>query len=647
MGEEFSGARYCSVFLLDGHALVPTVSVGEQPDEATWAAFRGMGPIPLDARRFAALKAARPIVLEDASVSDLIPRRWRQRFQLGATVLVPLLADGEPCGLMSVSWAEPRIIHPDEVSVLGAIGTCAGLAVSNARLFEITRRRSLLQASLVRGAAALAEPLGPEEVADRLAGAYSELIGAQLCAIALFNVPRSCITTIASRGTRPIEGPIAMSDVPEGIVSRVWRHWEGSKEPVELGPHPWLDELVGAREAGADWYLLIPLVVDGHSRGGALLGFERHRRLEPEEREAAEALAVMAAAVLERCDLVERLERRVRQLDALYRGSVTLAEGGDAAALVARVNELLAGHGVEIAGLAFGNERLRSHLGAAPMSGEEMAAWATGESAAPLRDGTVALPVRLGPQLVGSLRVRGDEPDSEEISFLEALGRGLAEVAERSAMRAELNDAAVDRAVDEDRQRMSADLHASVGMALLSAGLLARELERGVPEPSRRAVRRIAELVEEGKREIDEAARAMAFFPSARRGLVPALRALAGDVQEDSGVEITVEVTGRIARLDPAVERALIRLAHEALSNAWRHARCTSIHVILGFETGGARLSIRDNGVGCGFAAAVEGVGLSALRRIMERVGGSVSFGDHPDGGFAVSVVAPATVGQS
>lgn len=640
MGEEVSGARHCSVFLLDGRDLVPAVSVGRQPDEATWAAFRAMGPIHLDPRRYGVLDAGRPLAVRDARRSDLIPPRWREQFDLGAVVLVPLLAEGRPCGLMALDWAEPRAFTPDEITVLGAIGTYAGFAVGNARLFDATRRRARLQETLFRGAGALAEPLTPEEIADRLADACRDLIGARLCTVTLFDMARAHITTIASRGTRPIAGPIRMGDIPDGIVSRVWRHWERVKEPVELGSHPWLDDIVGARDAGVDWYLLVPLVVEGHSRGGALLGFEAFRRISSEERGAVEALAAMASSALERCTLVDRLERRVSQLDALYRASAVLTEGGDAQALVARVNDLLSGHGFDVVGLAFGDERLARHLRAPGTTGEEVAAWTRNAPIAELDDGSLALPVRLGGRIVGSLRVRGSL-DAQDVSLLETLSRGLAELADRDTLRAELQEAAVDRALAEDRQRMATDLHASVGHALLTTGLLARDLEGEVSGPAARVVARIAELAEHGKREIDEAARALAFFPSARRGLLPSLRALAADVQADSEIEITVETAGEVARLDPSVERVLVRVAHEAFSNAWRHGKCTSIETELGYASDSVQLSVRDDGSGCGLDEACEGVGLGGLRWVVEGMGGSLTGGDHPAGGFRVVASLP------
>ncbi len=144
IGHEVTDARHCSLFLLEGRDLVPTVAIGQQPDESTWRAFKSMGSVPLDAERWAHLASGKPVALPDAMGSDLIPVRWRKRFNPGAVVVVPLIAEGTPCGLLAVDWAAPREFDPDELAVLGAIGTAAGVAVRNARLFEETQRRARL-----------------------------------------------------------------------------------------------------------------------------------------------------------------------------------------------------------------------------------------------------------------------------------------------------------------------------------------------------------------------------------------------------------------------------------------------------------------------------------------------------------------------
>lgn len=650
IGREATGARHCSLFLLEGRDLVPTVAIGERPEETTWQAFRSMGTVPVDASRWNDLVVGKPIAVPDAMGSDLIPVRWRKRFVPGAVVLVPLMADGAPCGLLAVDWPAPRDFEAHELGVLDAIGTAAGVAVRNARLFEETQQRARLQEALTRGAATLASSFDATEIAEQLVEAFSDLIGAHLCAIGLLDAERACITTVASRGPKEFEGPIPLAEIPNRVVDRSRKAWEEAKVPIEFFDEPWFHDHLGGREAGAGWYLLSPLVVEGHTRGCVLLGFEQDRKLDVDERLAIRALAGTASAAVERAVLIDRRDRRMRRLDVLYRVSAALTDGADADTMVVTLGELLSGHGVEVDSVAFRDDRVARRLGAPVLSARERAA-ATGRRAwdDDVPDAAV-IPMYLGRRLYGVLRVRPADLDSEERAFLETLARDLAEVAHRDQQRARLEEAARERVITTERDRMACDLHDTAGQVFVAMGLLARaHLERlGDDNPSWRIVERVAELADRGKFEIDHAARALAFVPATRRGLVPSLKSLVRDVERDSGIRMTITVSGEVERLAPVVERGLYRVAHEAIANAWRHAECTEMVVEVDFdvEAGDApaaddvTLRVVDDGVGVS-DDLVSGRGLEGMRRAMDECGGSVSVESVDSRGTVVRATAP------
>lgn len=637
IGQQATGADHSSLFLLEGRRLVPAVAVGRLPDEETWEAFRAMGPVHLAGGRWDRFVRGRPIAIEDARDNTLIPGPWLERFRPGAVILVPLVAEGTPCGLLAVDWDEPRTFSADELSVLEAIGRYAGVAVRNARAYEDARRRARLQEALTRSAAALAAPFDARVIAERLVGAYSDLIGARLCAIALFDTERSVITAVAARGTHAIQGPIPMADLPRHVVTRVWREWQRAKLPLEFANEPWFADFVGGRRAGAGWYLLSPLVVEGHTRGAVLLGFEEERRVDAEERTAIRALSEIAAAALERCTLLERQDRRVRQLDALYRVNAALTEGALAPVMTQRLNELLGGLGIEVEGVAFREERLAARLGAHHLTPDERAAWRSGSDWVLLDDGRASVPMRLGKRLFGALRVRAERLDTEERAFLETLARGLAEAAKRDDLRVAVEEAARDRLVMAERDRMASDLHDTAGQVLVAIGLLARDqagrLEPDTPLQSFSV--RVAELADQGKWEIDQAARALAFVPATRRGLVASLRALVDDVRGDSGIDIRVSVRGPVARFDATKERALYRVAHEALANAWRHGNCENVQVELMFRPDEVALTVADDGGGAA-PLTREGTGISSMRRTMRECGGALDLSPGEPAGLVV-----------
>ena len=105
-----------------------------------------------------------------------------------------------------------------------------------------------------------------------------------------------------------------------------------------------------------------------------------------------------------------------------------------------------------------------------------------------------------------------------------------------------------------------------------------------------------------------------------------------------SGIDIGLDVSGRSERVDRETERALYRVAHEALMNAWRHAACASITVELRFNSDALVLTVEDDGVGLlrrGPQRRLH-LGISSMSRAMADVGGTLDLGCGGEGGVLV-----------
>jgi signal transduction histidine kinase len=305
-----------------------------------------------------------------------------------------------------------------------------------------------------------------------------------------------------------------------------------------------------------------------------------------------------------------------------------LNEEVDAPGLVACLRETLAEHGIEVAGLAFRDRGIARQLGSGEPSPEERAAWRSGEASLVLADGSLAVPLRLGRRLVGTLRVRPVELDEEQHALVVALGQEVATAASRLALRAAVEDARRERALAAERERIAADVHDTAGQLFVALGLLARRHMEQLPPGSElaRQALRLAELAEQGKWQTVEAVRSIAFVPAPRRGLVPALRGLVRSFVADSGIDTTLEVKGRPVRLPAKVERALHRVAHEALTNAWRHERCGQNRMELTYGADEVVVTVTDDGIGlAGRPTSVGGhFGVGGMRRLMAETGGKL-----------------------
>ena len=80
-------------------------------------------------------------------------------------------------------------------------------------------------------------------------------------------------------------------------------------------------------------------------------------------------------------------------------------------------------------------------------------------------------------------------------------------------------------------------------------------------------------------------------------------------------------------------------MVSEALTNAAKHSRATSVRVEVETEHGGVRISIRDDGVGG--AAPSRGSGLLGLKDRVEALGGRIELDSSSGNGTALRVAIP------
>ena len=114
------------------------------------------------------------------------------------------------------------------------------------------------------------------------------------------------------------------------------------------------------------------------------------------------------------------------------------------------------------------------------------------------------------------------------------------------------------------------------------------------------------------------------------------LPALAAKVRPRLDVRLTV--TGAQRELPAAVELNAYRIVQESLTNAMKHAKGSRVEVridyLLRSPHRGARLRAGNGG-------GATGSGLVGMRQRVGLLGGSLSAGPHPPGGFEVAADLP------
>lgn len=110
----------------------------------------------------------------------------------------------------------------------------------------------------------------------------------------------------------------------------------------------------------------------------------------------------------------------------------------------------------------------------------------------------------------------------------------------------------------------------------------------------------------------------------------------------DGAFELSVLVKGEERQLMPAVHDEVYAIAREAMANACRHARASTLEVELAYDAREFRLSVRDNGRGMSADTRLHGRpghwGLTGMRERAEQIGGRLDIASRPGGGVEVTL---------
>ncbi|MEO7998288.1 MAG: histidine kinase [Gemmatimonadaceae bacterium] len=218
----------------------------------------------------------------------------------------------------------------------------------------------------------------------------------------------------------------------------------------------------------------------------------------------------------------------------------------------------------------------------------------------------------------------------------------------RSRMREERLRARFDAALEE-RTRVARELHDTLlqgfsGIALqLQATLLSNAQS---PHETAERLTRTLILTDATLLDARRSIWDMRMPMLEEQDLASAIETSAKSAVVDSEIVLRVDVRGRSRRLTPLIESTMLRIGREAVVNAVRHGRPTSIGIELAYAEASVELQIRDDG--CGFdpdevddATRIGHWGISGMRERAQHVGGSFEMRGAHGIGTVVSLVIP------
>jgi signal transduction histidine kinase len=197
-------------------------------------------------------------------------------------------------------------------------------------------------------------------------------------------------------------------------------------------------------------------------------------------------------------------------------------------------------------------------------------------------------------------------------------------------------------AADLERARIARDLHDDViqDLAGLSYALQAEEL--GGSAGSLRTMAPASEVVQGSIRTLREITGKLYSPELDAAGLPEALGRLI-DPLAARGIDATLYFGGS-PQLSARQATMLHRVAREALMNASKHARATTVRVVLASDGRRTELTVRDNGVGFDTSRAADHghLGLRIMRDIAATAGGRLDIESSPGAGTTITVAVTA-----
>jgi signal transduction histidine kinase len=201
-------------------------------------------------------------------------------------------------------------------------------------------------------------------------------------------------------------------------------------------------------------------------------------------------------------------------------------------------------------------------------------------------------------------------------------------------------------AQEEERQRISRELHDDLGQALTTHLITLRNLQQDLSLPRQNLFERLQSLYNQSYEifgKIRSIARDLRPPVLDALGLRVAMQAYCTEFTRRTHLPVIFEAEDSLQELPDAYKITLYRTLQEALTNVVKHAHASQVWVDLSLDDDQLTLTIQDNGIGFGEEnpGPSNGIGLAGLRERITIAGGTLSVSSTPKRGTILSAQFP------
>ena len=200
-------------------------------------------------------------------------------------------------------------------------------------------------------------------------------------------------------------------------------------------------------------------------------------------------------------------------------------------------------------------------------------------------------------------------------------------------------------AQEEERQRISRELHDDLGQALTTHLIALRNLQGDLSLPQKTLFERLQSLYNQSHEifgKIRSIARDLRPPVLDALGLKVAMQTYCSEFTRRTHLPVIFEADNSLPELPDAYNITLYRTLQEALTNVIKHAQASQVWVDLSMDDDQVTLTIQDNGIGMtGKIMESNGIGLAGLRERITIAGGTLTINSQPKRGTILSAQFP------
>ena len=198
---------------------------------------------------------------------------------------------------------------------------------------------------------------------------------------------------------------------------------------------------------------------------------------------------------------------------------------------------------------------------------------------------------------------------------------------------------------EQERKRISRDLHDDVGTKLSALNLFLSSLDEKAKSANNNEIRSLAQsskqFIKEAMYDIRQLLLNLSPTVLEEFGYTTAVEGLVNKINETKQIHFDLIVFGINHRLKKEYELALYRITQELINNVLKHAEAKHVSLQIGQRDGKIILMMEDDGKGFDVSAHKDGYGLNNLDTRTKLMQGTMTIDSQPGKGTSVMVEIP------